>query len=77
MSTLSEEQTKITTKYEICGILKIEKAIDATEMQQGEGGCSGCHRADKDRVRLQNGTIFFTFLSSFSHGISFASHLGY
>ena len=33
----------VTTKYEFCSILKIEKAIDATEMQRGEGGCSGGH----------------------------------
>ena len=38
----------VTTKYEIHDILKIEKVIDATEMQQGEGGCSGCHQTDED-----------------------------
>ena len=42
--------SRVTTKYEICGILKIEKVIDATEMQWGEGGCSGCHQTDEDRV---------------------------
>ena len=36
--------------YQIHGILKIEKAIDVIEMQWGEGGCSGCHQADKDGV---------------------------
>ena len=40
----------VTTKYEICGILKIEKVIDATELQQGEGGCSGCYWTDEDGV---------------------------
>ena len=42
--------SQVTIKYEICGILKIEKAIDATEMQRGEGRCSGCHRIDEDGV---------------------------
>ena len=37
-----------TTKYEIHSILKIEKVIDAIEMQWGEGGCSGGHQDDED-----------------------------
>ena len=32
-----------TTKYEFHTILKIEEVIDATELQQGESGCSGGH----------------------------------
>ena len=71
----------ITTKYEICGILKIEKAINVTEVRWR------CNRVKVDAVdvirlmktesRLQNGTIFFTFLSfffPFLHDISFTSH---
>ena len=42
--------SQATTKYEFCGILKIEEAIDVTEMQWGEDRCSGGHQADKDRL---------------------------
>ena len=61
--------SQVTTKYEMCGILKIEKAIDATELRWR------CDRVKVDTVdviglmkmecRLRNGTIFFTFLSFF------------
>ena len=62
-------QSQVTTKYEIRGILKIEKAIDATEMRRGEGRCSGCHRTDKDGVQATERDnilhIYFLFLELF------------
>ena len=61
--------SRVTTKYKICGILKIEKAIDAMELQQR---CDGVKvdavdvmRLIKTECRLWNRTIFFTFLSFF------------
>ena len=61
--------SQVTTKYEIHGILKIEKAIDVMELRWR---CDGV-KVDavdviglmKTEYRLQNGTIFFTFLSFF------------
>ena len=38
--------SQATTKYKFHGILKIEEEL----MQQGEGGCSEGHQADKDRL---------------------------
>ena len=40
--------SQVTTKYEFCGILKIEEVIDVMKMRWGEGRCSGGHQADKD-----------------------------
>ena len=61
--------SQVTTKYECHSILKIEKAIDATELQWT------CDRVKADAVdvirlmktdcRLWNGTILFKFLSFF------------
>ena len=56
--------SRVTTKYKICGILKIEKVIDVAEMQLGEGGCSGRYQADEDRVQAmeQDNILRISFL---------------
>ena len=71
-----------STKYKFCGILKIEEEIDVTEMQWGEGGCSGGHQADEDRLYGMEWDniihiFFLPFSQTFSHSISFTSHLVY
>ena len=65
--------SQATTKYEFCGILKIEKVIDVTELQwrcNMKADAVEVTELTKTDCRLWNRMILFKFLSFFSHFFS-------